>query len=102
DVERGPTSNAARSDKPSRRFIFHRRRLVEVVVDAVLVTASCYAAYVLRLGADGTPTQRSFFFALLPVLLFSRYVVFIPLGLYRGVWRYADARDAARVAVAVL
>jgi FlaA1/EpsC-like NDP-sugar epimerase len=24
------------------------------------------------------------------------------MGLYRGVWRYADARDAARIAVAVL
>jgi UDP-GlcNAc:undecaprenyl-phosphate GlcNAc-1-phosphate transferase len=102
DAERGPTPNPARNDKPSRRFVIHRRRLVEVVVDAVLIIASFYAAYVLRLGSDGTPTQRSFFFALLPVLLFSRYVVFIPLGLYRGVWRYADAHDAVRIVVAVL
>jgi UDP-GlcNAc:undecaprenyl-phosphate GlcNAc-1-phosphate transferase len=67
----------------------------------VLITASLYGAYVLRLGSDGTPSQRSYFFALLPVLLFARYLAFIPLGLYRGVWRYADARDAARVVVAV-
>jgi UDP-GlcNAc:undecaprenyl-phosphate GlcNAc-1-phosphate transferase len=102
DVERGPASMVARTDRPSRSFLINRRRLVEVIVDAVLVAAAFYAAYVLRLGSNGTPTQRSFFFALLPVLLFSRYLVFIPLGLYRGVWRYADARDAARVAAAVL
>jgi UDP-GlcNAc:undecaprenyl-phosphate GlcNAc-1-phosphate transferase len=102
DVERGPKPLAGRGAKVARGLIIHRRRLVEVFVDAVLVTASFYGAYVLRLGSNGTPTQRSFFFAMLPILLFARYLVFIPLGLYRGVWRYADARDAARVAAAVL
>jgi UDP-GlcNAc:undecaprenyl-phosphate GlcNAc-1-phosphate transferase len=102
DVERSPTSIAERRDGLLRSIVLHRRRLVEVCVDAVLVTASFYGAYVLRLGSNGTPTQQAFFFALLPVLLFSRYLAFIPFGLYRGVWRYSDARDAARVAVAVL
>jgi FlaA1/EpsC-like NDP-sugar epimerase len=75
---------------------------VEVVVDAVLVTVALYGAYVLRLGSNGTPSQQRYFLALLPVLLFARYLAFIPLGLYRGVWRYADARDATRVVAAVL
>ncbi len=43
--------------------IIHRRRVVEVVVDAILITVSLYAAYVLRLGSNGTPTQRRFLFA---------------------------------------
>ena len=37
----------------------------------------------------------------LPVLLFVRYATFIAFGLYRGVWRYAGARDAAAVILAV-
>jgi UDP-GlcNAc:undecaprenyl-phosphate GlcNAc-1-phosphate transferase len=104
DVERSPTPEETSSERSSRGLglIINRRRFVEVFVDAILITVSLYAAYVLRVGSNGTPTQRSFFFALLPVLLFSRYLVFIPMGLYRGVWRYADARDAARIAVAVL
>ena len=44
-------------------LVIHRRRVVEVVVDAILITVSLYAAYVLRLGSNGTPTQRSFLFA---------------------------------------
>jgi FlaA1/EpsC-like NDP-sugar epimerase len=56
---------------------------------------------VLRLGSDGTPSQHQFLIATLPVILFARYLVFIPFGLYRGVWRYADARDAMRIALAV-
>jgi len=38
----------------------------------------------------------------LPVILFMRFVVFIPLGMYAGVWRYASARDAVRAFTAVV
>ena len=101
DVDRSGTSKPERREGLLRGVIIHRRRFVQVVVDAVVITAAFYGAYVLRLGSDGTPSQRSFLVATLPVLLFARYLVFIPLGLYRGVWRYADARDAMRVVVAV-
>jgi UDP-GlcNAc:undecaprenyl-phosphate GlcNAc-1-phosphate transferase len=102
DVERSPTASVERRAGRFRGIILHRRRLVEVLVDAVVITASFYGAYVLRLGSSGTPSQRAYFLAMLPVLLFARYLAFIPFGLYRGVWRYADARDAARVVAAVL
>jgi UDP-GlcNAc:undecaprenyl-phosphate GlcNAc-1-phosphate transferase len=102
DVERSPTSVATRRTGLLRGVIVHRRRFVQVVVDGVLVTVAFYCAYVLRLGSNGTPSQQRYAFALVPALLFARYLLFIPLGLYRGVWRYADARDAARVAAAVL
>jgi FlaA1/EpsC-like NDP-sugar epimerase len=38
----------------------------------------------------------------LPALLVSRYVFFVLFGLYRGVWRYAGARDAATIFLAVV
>jgi UDP-GlcNAc:undecaprenyl-phosphate/decaprenyl-phosphate GlcNAc-1-phosphate transferase len=101
DVDR---SRDARPEPHQGRFrsvIIHRRRFVEVVVDGIIIVTAFYGAYVLRIGSDGTATQRSFLIATLPVLLFARYLVFIPMGLYRGLWRYADARDATRVAVAV-
>jgi UDP-GlcNAc:undecaprenyl-phosphate GlcNAc-1-phosphate transferase len=102
DVDRSPTATPERREGLFRTVIIHRRRFVQVVVDGVIVTAAFYGAYVLRLGTNGSPTQQSFLYATLPVLLFVRYLTFIPFGLYRGVWRYADARDATRVAAAVL
>src|SRR5262249_51351677 len=38
----------------------------------------------------------------LPVILTARYLAFIPFGLYRSVWRYAGARDAAAIVSAVV
>jgi UDP-GlcNAc:undecaprenyl-phosphate GlcNAc-1-phosphate transferase len=101
DVDRSPTAKPERREGRFRSFIIHRRRFVEVVVDGVVIIAAFYGAYVLRLGSDGTSAQWAFMVATVPVLLFVRYLVFIPMSLYRGVWRYADARDAIRVAVAV-
>ena len=84
-----------------RMFVVNLRRLVEVVVDGALIAASFLAAYVLVVGGSGTVNQRTVFLFSFPVVLFARYVAFIPFGLYRGVWRYAGARDAATIAAAV-
>jgi UDP-GlcNAc:undecaprenyl-phosphate/decaprenyl-phosphate GlcNAc-1-phosphate transferase len=101
EVERQPASQLDVRRPLLRTFIVNRRRLIEVVVDGALIGASFYAAYVLRIGSHGTPTQKQVFLWTLPVILFSRYLVFIPFGLYRGVWRYAGARDAVGVVMAV-
>ncbi len=82
-------------------LVVHRRRLVEVVVDGALVAAAFLGAYLLVVEGSGTINQRHLFLVSLPVVLFARYAAFIPFGLYRGVWRYAGARDAAAVVVAV-
>lgn len=92
--ERGP--------RALRTLIVHRRRLVEVLVDGALVSAAFLAAYFLVIGGSGTENQRSVFMAALPAILFARYAAFIPLGLYRGLWRWAGARDAASIVVAVV
>ena len=83
-------------------FAVHRRRFVEVVVDFALICAAFLAAYLLRVEGEGTVTQRFIFTTALPILLVCRYLAFIPFGLYRGVWRYAGARDAVAVVVAVI
>jgi UDP-GlcNAc:undecaprenyl-phosphate GlcNAc-1-phosphate transferase len=102
DVERRPP--AVTTDGPAilRTFVVHRRRLIEVVVDCALIGAAFYGAYLLRLEGNGTINQKTIFLFTLPVLLAARYVAFILFGLYRGVWRYAGARDAAAVVAAVV
>ena len=75
------------------------RRLVEVVVDFVLICASFLAAYFLFVGGRGTPFERSVFLSVLPILLATQYVLFVGLGVYRRVWRFATARDVISIAV---
>ena len=82
-----------------RALIFEPRRLVEVLADFVVICASFLAAYLLAVGGGGTEYERSVFLSALPILLGARYVLFVALGVYRRIWRYATARDVVPIAV---
>jgi UDP-GlcNAc:undecaprenyl-phosphate GlcNAc-1-phosphate transferase len=100
DVERAPGYMGERGWL--RTFVANPRRLVESLADFAIITAAFAAAYYLRIQGSGTPYQRHIFLVSLAVLLAVRYAAFIPFGLYRGVWRYAGARDAASIVAAVV
>jgi UDP-GlcNAc:undecaprenyl-phosphate GlcNAc-1-phosphate transferase len=102
DVDRQPDFAPVAERSWLRTFVANPRRLIESLVDFALITASFLAAYYIRLKGSGTPYDRHIFLISLPVVLFARYATFIPFGLYRGVWRYAGARDAAGVIGAVV
>src|SRR6185312_10315758 len=67
-----------------------------------LITASFALAYYLRLQGSGVAYQRHILAVSIAVVVAARYLAFIPFGLYRGVWRYAGARDAASIVAAVV
>jgi UDP-GlcNAc:undecaprenyl-phosphate/decaprenyl-phosphate GlcNAc-1-phosphate transferase len=100
DVERSPGFFEERGWL--RTFVANPRRLVESLVDFALITASFAGAYYLRLQGSGTAYERHIFLWSLAILLAVRYAAFIPFGLYRGVWRYAGARDGAAIVGAVV
>jgi UDP-GlcNAc:undecaprenyl-phosphate GlcNAc-1-phosphate transferase len=100
DVEQRPDAPPGRSVLGG--FVSNPRRLVESLVDFALITASFTAAYYLRQRGSGTTYERHIFLVSLPIVLAARYLAFIPFGLYRGVWRYAGARDAASIVAAVV
>jgi UDP-GlcNAc:undecaprenyl-phosphate/decaprenyl-phosphate GlcNAc-1-phosphate transferase len=100
DVERSP--GVVQERTWLHTFVANPRRLVESLVDFALITASFTVAYYLRLQGSGTEYDRHIFLVSLAVLLAVRYAAFIPFGLYRGVWRYAGARDAASIVGAVV
>jgi UDP-GlcNAc:undecaprenyl-phosphate/decaprenyl-phosphate GlcNAc-1-phosphate transferase len=81
---------------------FDPRRLIEVLVDFALVCSSFLLAYLVVVGGEGSAAQRSVFLGSLPVVLGMRYVAFVAFRIYRRVWRYATARDALTIAVAVV
>jgi UDP-GlcNAc:undecaprenyl-phosphate GlcNAc-1-phosphate transferase len=85
-----------------RSFVAYRRRLLEMLVDFALVSASFAIAYFMAVKGGGTNNQRYAAEVSLPVILGFRYASFIAFGLYRGVWRYAGARDAAAIVAAIV
>ena len=70
-----------------------------MVVDFVVICATFLAAYLLVIGGLGSEFERSVFLAALPILLATRYVSFVALGVYRRVWRFATARDVIPIAL---
>ncbi|CAN5794242.1 hypothetical protein BH20ACT14_BH20ACT14_05260 [soil metagenome] len=62
------------TEQPSlwKALVFEPRRLVEVVVDFVVICATFLAAYVLVIGGLGSEFERSVFLAALPILLATR------------------------------
>jgi UDP-GlcNAc:undecaprenyl-phosphate GlcNAc-1-phosphate transferase len=100
DVERAPGLVEDRGWL--RTFVANPRRLVESLVDFAVISASFAVAYYLRLQGGGSVYERHIFLVSLAVVLAVRYAAFIPFGLYRGVWRYAGARDAAAIVGAVV
>jgi UDP-GlcNAc:undecaprenyl-phosphate GlcNAc-1-phosphate transferase len=84
-----------------RAFLSNPRRLVEVLTDFAVVCISFLAAYLLQVDGRGTEVQRAVFLATLPVLLATRYVLFVAFGVYRRVWRFAGAGDLLAIPAAV-
>jgi len=100
DLEERSRSGVSEAPEPSlwRALVFEPRRLVEVVVDFLVICGSFLAAYLLVVGGTGTEFERSVFLSALPILLATRYVFFVALGVYRRVWRFATARDVVAIA----
>jgi UDP-GlcNAc:undecaprenyl-phosphate GlcNAc-1-phosphate transferase len=103
DLEERSRRGAEAPEPPLwRALVFEPRRLVEVVVDFLVICGSFLAAYVLVVGGAGTEFERSVFLSALPILLATRYVFFVALGVYRRIWRFATARDVVPIAVACI
>jgi FlaA1/EpsC-like NDP-sugar epimerase len=83
-------------------LVGNRRRLVETLVDFALITASFTLAFMIRVRGTDLGIFRGVFDRTLPALVVARYTAFILFGLYRSVWRYAGAIDAARIFAAMV
>ena len=103
DLERGALADqeAVPGSWRMRTVVLHRRRLFEVLLDFVLITACFSGAYFLIVQGIGTTYERHVFTVALPAVLVTRYIAFILLGLYQGIWRFAGSREAASIVVGV-
>ena len=101
DLERGSAieDEAVPGGWRMRTVVLHRRRLFEVLLDFVLITACFTAAYFLVAQGTGTIYERHVFTVALPAVLVTRYIAFLLLGLYQGIWRFAGSREAASIVI---
>lgn len=78
------------------------RRLVIVMIHAVLVVLAYAMAFPLRFGFWAPFAEwRQFFVQTLPLLIAIKLVVFAWFHLYEGLWRYVSIRDILAILKAV-
>ncbi len=80
----------------------HKRRLLEGLVDFVLIAAAYYLAYILRYDRLPSTENARLIVESFPFVLAIRYIALWYFGLYKGLWRYVGIGDIARVGKAVL
>jgi FlaA1/EpsC-like NDP-sugar epimerase len=81
------------------RFLDQKRAVI-VAFQGLLVIATYYIAFALRLDFSVDTRSRNLFFLSLPWVLLIKFVVFRAYGLLRGWWRYAGMSDLADIAKA--
>jgi len=82
-------------------FLMHKRRILEVLVDVVLIGLAYAGSFMIRFDGDIPPPHLRVLAESLPLILSLKLVVFASFGLYSGVWRYADMRDLLAILKAV-
>ncbi|MEZ5428952.1 MAG: hypothetical protein R2747_22090 [Pyrinomonadaceae bacterium] len=89
-------SDLALKDNAAFGFLLnlsHKRRVFEVFLDAILITLSYYAAYILILGPIENSETWGLFIKSLPIIIVIKLFSFLVAGVYRGIWRYTSIRD---------
>lgn len=72
--------------------VTYKRRMLEVLLDVVLVTVSYYTAYLLRFEGN-IEGNLGFFLRSLPIVIACHVLCMYALGIYRGVWESTSLRD---------
>jgi UDP-GlcNAc:undecaprenyl-phosphate GlcNAc-1-phosphate transferase len=82
-------------------FILHKRRIVEVIIDFVLICIAYYSAYLLRFEGKISPANFDLIAKSLPWIIVIKFACFVYMGLYKGVWKYIGITDLISIFKAV-
>jgi FlaA1/EpsC-like NDP-sugar epimerase len=77
------------------------RRLIVFIHDVAAAAVAWIAAFWLRFNLDVPDDYAAVMLSRLPLVVLVHAVVFLALGLYRGLWRYASLPDLQRILLAV-
>ena len=82
-------------------MLLHKRRILEVGVDFILICAAYISANLLRYEGVLSIDSQNLIVRSLPLILIIKYIVFFRFGLYRGIWRYVSVVDLVNIFKAV-
>jgi UDP-GlcNAc:undecaprenyl-phosphate GlcNAc-1-phosphate transferase len=80
--------------------ITYKKRLLEVLLDLILITVAYYTAYLLRFEGEPGP-NFPFFLKSLPIMIACQIFWFYIMDVYRGDWQSTSIRDLTDYAKAV-
>ena len=84
-----------------KAIIIKLRRPLIVGFHIVLIVLANYLAFWIRFDGVITDEVKSFFIEMIPWLVVIRGLTFVPLQLYKGLWRYTGIWDLRNVIVGV-
>lgn len=88
--------------KSEMKMVSLNPRNVAAFLHDVLASGVAWAvAFLLRFNFDIPPEFRASFWATIGWVVLIHAALFWPLGLYRGIWRYASLHDLRRILTAV-
>ena len=76
----------------------YKRRVAEALLDAALIPAAYFGAFLLRLDFYIDDGRMMSLLHSLPAVMAVTYGAFLVAGIYRGIWRYASVSDVIRFA----
>ncbi len=77
------------------------RTFIAFTHDFIAVAAAWWVAYLCRFNFEIPPSSVIFLLQTMPWIVLIQGSLFLWLGLYRGLWRYASLPDLKRIVVAV-
>src|SRR5262245_3349202 len=84
-----------------KAIVINSRRPLIVGFHIVLIVVANYLAFWIRFDGVITDDVKSLFMGMIPWLVVLRGVTFVPLQLYKGLWRYTGIWDLRNVIVGV-
>ncbi|MCF7804197.1 MAG: hypothetical protein K9N46_07910 [Candidatus Marinimicrobia bacterium] len=81
--------------------LMYKRRIAEIIVDAIIVIYSVYAALWLQFGGLTPEFVEPYMMQFIPIFVPFVLVVFYGFGFYKDIWRYVTISDVTKILGAV-
>lgn len=94
DAKRKQNKQSRDDNKTVLNSVFmYKRRIVEILLDFILICIAYYSAYFLRFEGALLTSNLNLITESIGWIILIKMALFFALGLYRGVWRYISISD---------